>query len=201
MSPAAFREDVRRSKDALEQAAGDAVVGYRAPTFSVVKRTAWALDVLGELGLLYDSSIFPVRHDRYGVPRAPRVPFLARGDGGAILEFPPATLRMLGNNLPVGGGGYFRLLPPAAIGHALAQVRRDGRPAVATLYFHPWEFDPDQPRLPLGRLSRFRTYVGIGRSRARLEALLARHRFARAVDVARRLDAIRHDLPCFRVAG
>jgi polysaccharide deacetylase family protein (PEP-CTERM system associated) len=201
MTPAAFRDDLRRSRDALEQAAGAAVVGYRAPTFSIVARTAWALDVLAEEGFLYDSSIYPVRHDRYGVPHAPRGPFLARGEaGGEVLEIPPATLRVLGGNVPAGGGGYFRLFPPAVIEHALRQTRRSCRPAVAMLYFHPWEFDPDQPRLPLGRLSRWRTYVGIARSRQRLDALLARHRgsFARAVDVARRLDADRAALPAFR---
>jgi len=197
----AFRRDLAQSKDALEQVAGAAVLGYRAPTFSLVRTTAWAVDVLAEAGLLYDSSIYPVRHDRYGVPTAPRAPFLARGPGGGtILELPPATLRLPGLNLPVGGGGYFRLLPPALMERALAQVRTACRPAVATLYFHPWEFDPEGPRLPLRPLSRLRTYVGVGRSRARLEALLGRHRFERADAVARRLDAHRLDLPTFAVA-
>jgi polysaccharide deacetylase family protein (PEP-CTERM system associated) len=202
MTPEAFREDVRTGKDVLEQATGAAVVGYRAPTFSIVRRTAWALDVLADLGMLYDSSIYPVRHDRYGVPGAPRVPFLARGIGREILEIPPATLRVLGANLPVGGGGYFRLLPAALLEQALRQVRRSCRPPVAMLYFHPWEFDPGQPRLPLRRLSlsRFRTYVGIARSRERLGRLLARHRFTRAVDVARRLAEVRQTLPTFRAA-
>jgi polysaccharide deacetylase family protein (PEP-CTERM system associated) len=199
MTPASFRDDVRRSTDALEDAIGAAVVGYRAPTFSIVRRTAWALDVLAELGMLYDSSIYPVRHDRYGVPRAPRMPFLARGAGHEILEIPPATLRVLGTNLPVGGGGYFRLLPPGLMERALKQVRAC-RPAVAMLYFHPWEFDPEQPRLPLRRLGRFRTYVGMARSRHRLGALLARHRFSRTVDVARRLDGQRRHLACFQLA-
>jgi polysaccharide deacetylase family protein (PEP-CTERM system associated) len=199
MTPASFRDDVRRSTAALEDAIGAAVVGYRAPTFSIVRPTAWALDVLAELGMLYDSSIYPVRHDRYGVPKAPRMPFLARGAGREILEIPPATLRVLGTNLPVGGGGYFRLLPPALLERALKQVRAC-RPAVAMLYFHPWEFDPEQPRLPLRRLGRFRTYVGMARSRHRLAALLARHRFSRTVDVARRLEGQRRHLACFRLA-
>lgn len=200
MDPGSFREDVRRSKEALEQATGAGVVGYRAPTFSVVRRTAWALDVLAGLGMLYDSSIYPVRHDRYGVPGAPRWPFMARGDGRAILEIPPATLRVLGSNLPSGGGGYFRLLPPALTRRALAQAA-GGRPAVAMLYFHPWEFDPDQPRLPLRGIGRFRTYVGTSRSRGRLEALMAgRHRFARADDVARRLLDRDEGLPAFRLS-
>ena len=200
MTPDSFHEDVRRSKDALEQATGVAVVGYRAPTFSIVRRTAWALDVLAELGLLYDSSIYPVRHDRYGVPKALRAPFLVQGARREILEIPPATLRMMGANIPVGGGGYFRLLPLGLMSRAVEQVRRGCWPAVAMLYFHPWEFDPEQPRLPLRRLSRFRTYVGIWRSRDRLGVLLTRHRFTRAVDVVRRLDGDRRDLPSFRLA-
>lgn len=188
MTPEAFREDLRRSCDVLEQIVGEAVAGYRAPTFSVLRGTAWALDLLAERGLLYDSSVYPVRHDRYGVPGAPRGPFLALGTERTILELPPATLRLGRTRVPMGGGGYFRLLPPALTERALEQTRRECDPPVAMLYFHPWEFDPDQPRLPLPPLGRFRTYVGIGRGRDRLSALLVRHRFARAVDVARRLD-------------
>jgi polysaccharide deacetylase family protein (PEP-CTERM system associated) len=183
-----FREDLRRSCDALAQVTGEAVAGYRAPTFSIVQRTAWALDILAESGLVYDSSIYPMRHDRYGVPWAPRTPFLARGRSQPMLELPPATLRVARVNLPVGGGGYFRLFPLALMEQGLRQVRRHGEPPVAMLYFHPWEFDPAQPRLPLTRVNRFRTYVGIERTRRRLSSLLARHRFARAVDVARRLE-------------
>ncbi|MFO0810234.1 MAG: XrtA system polysaccharide deacetylase [Gemmataceae bacterium] len=194
MSPAEFADDIRRSKEALEQAAGTEVVGYRAPTFSVVAQTAWALDVLAEAGMTYDSSIYPVRHDRYGVPDAPREPFLARGERHTILELPPATYRVGRANVPMGGGGYFRLFPLWMTEKALRQTAAECRPAVATLYFHPWEFDPDQERLPLGRLSRFRTYVGVGRTRSRLTRLLAKHRFARAIDVAEDLKAGREGL-------
>jgi polysaccharide deacetylase family protein (PEP-CTERM system associated) len=197
MTPASFREDVQRSKEALEDVTGEAVVGYRAPTFSIVRHTAWALDVLAELGMVYDSSIYPVRHDLYGMPGAPRAPFLARTAGGSILEIPPATLRVLGMNMPTGGGGYFRLLPLGVLERTLRQAARTCSPAVAMLYFHPWEFDPDQPRLRMNWRGRFRTYVGIHRSRGRLTALLARHRFARAVDVARQLHAQRDLLTCF----
>jgi polysaccharide deacetylase family protein (PEP-CTERM system associated) len=197
-TPESFREDVRRSKDALEQVTGLPVLGYRAPTFSVVRQTAWALDVLAEEGMRYDSSIYPVRHDRYGVPDAPRAPFLARGDRHAILELPPVTLRLLGVNAPLGGGGYFRLFPLFMTRWAVRQTLRRTAPPVAMLYFHPWEFDPEQERLPLGRLSRFRTYVGIGRTRDRLRALLRRHRFARAIDVAEAID--RSGLPVLELA-
>ncbi len=201
LTPAEFRADLRQSKDTLEQITGEAVVGYRAPTFSIVPSTAWALDILAEEGFLYDSSIFPVHHDRYGVPRAPRVPFLAEGYRHSILEFPPATLRLLGTNLPAGGGGYFRLFPPAVLRRAITQAHQARRPGAAMLYFHPWEFDPDQPSLPLRRLSRFRTYVGIHRTRARLTDLIQRHQFARADVVARRLQQEPQPLPSFAVTG
>jgi polysaccharide deacetylase family protein (PEP-CTERM system associated) len=195
--PASFRADVRRTKDALEQITGEAVVGYRAPTFSLVRHTAWGLDVLAELGVLYDSSIYPVWHDRYGIPEAPRWPFFARCDGGQVLEIPPMTWRCLGTNLPLGGGGYFRLLPLFMMEWALRQVGSQGQPPVAMLYFHPWEFDPDQERLPLRRLSRFRTYVGMRCNRSRLATLFERHHFVRAVDVARRLHTAAQTLPVF----
>lgn len=198
-TPEQFRQDLRQSRDALEQIVGQPVVGYRAPTFSIVRHTAWALDVLAEEGFRYDSSIYPVRHDRYGVPDAPRGPFLAQGQQHAILELPPVRLDVLGLRLPAGGGGYFRLFPLFVMEQALAQVRRAQQPPIAMLYFHPWEFDPQQDHLPLGRLSAFRTYVGQERSRPRLVALLRRHRFVRAIDAVEELGRV--GLPAFRVAA
>jgi polysaccharide deacetylase family protein (PEP-CTERM system associated) len=198
MTREAFREDLRKSKNALEQAIGAGVVGYRAPTFSIVAETAWALDVLAEMEFLYDSSIYPVHHDRYGVPGAPRNPFLAQGADHEVLELPPATLRVVGVNLPIGGGGYFRLLPLPLMKLALSCSRRDPRCEATVLYFHPWEFDPEQPRLPLSRRNRFRTYVGIGRSRERLAELVAGYSFTRAVDLARGLHRRKANLPRFR---
>jgi polysaccharide deacetylase family protein (PEP-CTERM system associated) len=200
LTPEAFREDVRISKDALEQASGAAVVGYRAPTFSVVRQTAWALDILVELGMLYDSSIYPVHHDRYGVPQAPRGPFLAVGADREIVEIPPATLRLPGLNVPVGGGGYFRLLPGSLMRLAVSLSRKDRDCGATMLYFHPWEFDPGQPQLPLKGLNRFRTYVGIGRSRGRLRRLVGTQKWIRAVDLARRLAERPERLARFRVA-
>lgn len=197
-SPDAFREDLKRSVDALEQAGGVKVVGFRAPTFSLMKSTAWAVDELLRVGLTYDTSIFPVRHDRYGVPTAPRQPFFLEGTAGRILELPPLTLRTLGQNLPVAGGGYFRLFPLGFMRAGLTQVA-DVPNAVGMLYFHPWEFDPGQPKLPLGRVSKFRTYVGVAKSERRLGTLLQayRGRFRRAVDVAGELA--KADLPTFRL--
>jgi polysaccharide deacetylase family protein (PEP-CTERM system associated) len=200
MDAASFREDVRTSKDALEQVSGAPVVGYRAPTFSLVRKTAWALDILAEMGFLYDSSIYPVPHDRYGVPDAPRAPFLVQGPRKEILELPPATLRIPGVNLPIGGGGYFRLFPGPLMRWLLALSRRDRSCGATMLYFHPWEFDPDQPRLPLERLGRFRTYVGIRHGRARLSGLLAGRATTRAADLARDLLGRRDRLVRFRLA-
>jgi polysaccharide deacetylase family protein (PEP-CTERM system associated) len=185
--PKSFRDDLLRSKDAIEQVTGERVVGFRAPTFSVMRETAWAIDVLAECGFEYDSSIFPVRHDRYGIPDAPRQPFVAVGAEHEILELPPLTYRVAGMNLPVAGGGYFRLFPPAVMRAGLRQAERAEGPNVAMLYFHPWEFDPDQPRLPLARLSRWRTYVGVKKTTERLERLLREYTFRRAIDVVREL--------------
>jgi polysaccharide deacetylase family protein (PEP-CTERM system associated) len=199
LSPSRFREDVRMSKDALEQVTGQPVLGYRAPTFSIVKDTAWALDILAELGMEYDSSIYPVWHDRYGVPQAPRTPFFARGYQHRILELPPLILKLWGWNAPMGGGGYFRLFPLFLMQHAIRQVARLSQPRVAMLYFHPWEFDPEQARLPLGRLSSFRTYVGISRARKRLTSLLTSYSFSRAIDVARQVARGAAMLPHFHL--
>ncbi len=200
-TPETFREDVRRSKGALEQLTGHAVAGYRAPTFSIMRQTAWALDVLAEEGFLYDSSVYPVRHDRYGVPGGPRHPYWARGRKREILELPPATLRMMGFVLPMGGGGTFRLFPLFLMKKAIAQVFRAGGPPTAMLYFHPWEFDAEQERLPLSALSRFRTYNGIAASRGRLDNLMSEGRsFVRAIDVVQAVQGRVGSLPRFGVA-
>src|SRR5262249_31019948 len=201
LDPVSFREDLRKSKDALEQASGAPVVGYRAPTFSLVRETAWAIDVLVESGMQYDSSIYPVRHDRYGVPAAPRGPFLAQGVSHSILELPPLTYRILGLNLPVGGGGYFRMLPLWLIRRGLAQAAGQSLPRVAMLYFHPWEFEPDQPRLPLTWASRFRTYAGIWRTQERLKSLMGSPRFTRAIDVFQGQSSRNVALTSFALAG
>lgn len=198
-TPDAFREDLRISKDALEQATGAAVVGFRAPTFSVVKETGWAIDVLAECGFEYDSSVFPVRHDRYGIPDAPRGPFMAVGKERELLELPLLTYRVAGLNLPVAGGGYFRLFPLFMMRAGLRQAARSSPPQVGMLYFHPWEFDTEQPRLPLSRLSRWRTYVGMGRTQGRLAKLLTQFPFRRAIDVAREIRASAADLPRYQL--
>lgn len=197
--PDSFRADLLQSKDALEQAAGAAVLGFRAPTFSVMRETGWAIDVLAECGFEYDSSIFPVRHDRYGIPDAPRGPFIAVGCEREMLELPPVTLRTAGFNLPVAGGGYFRLFPLQLMRAGLRQVSRQLKPSVGMLYFHPWEFDPDQPRLPLRPLVRWRTYVGINRTSSRLKSILGSYPFRRAIDVVRDIRAAGIALPRYQL--
>ena len=197
---AGFRDDLRRSKEALEDVGGQHVVGFRAPTFSISRRTAWAIDALVESGFEYDSSIFPVRHDRYGIPDAPRGPFLVKGESAEILELPPLTYRFAGTNLPVAGGGYFRLFPLAAMKAGLKQAALAQPPGnLGMLYFHPWEFDPDQPRLPLKRLSKWRTYVGMGRTTRRLGTLLKSFPFMRAIDAVKAIRESGAELPRFQL--
>ena len=174
LDPDSFRDDLTTSKKLLEDQTGRPVIGYRAPTFSVVPQTAWAIDVLAEAGFQYDASIFPVRHPWYGVPDAPDQPFLVRGstDGATLLEVPPLTLRVAARKkLAVAGGGYFRLLPLWFMKRGLQQAAADRRPAV--LYFHPWEFDPGTPTMPLGRLSRIRTYHGLATAERKLDHIMA----------------------------
>ena len=172
-----FRAELRDSRKLLEDISGKRVVGFRAPTFSITRQTAWALDVLAEEGFGYDSSIFPVRHDRYGIPDAPRWIHRAIGPaGGAIIEIPPLTARAFGVNLPVGGGGYLRLLPGRLLHRAIGKAERAGQPAM--IYLHPWELDPDQPVLPMTRTSRFRHRVNLSRTEPRLRDLLSRHHFS-----------------------
>lgn len=169
-TPDAFRDDIRRTKALLEDAGGVPVRGYRAATFSIGAKNLWAFDVLQEEGYHYSSSVNPIRHDFYGMPDAPRFGFRPNGEGG-IDEFPITTLRLGKRNLPCGGGGFFRLLPYPVYRWALRQVNaRDGQPCI--FYFHPWEIDPDQPRIPGAPLkTRFRHYLNLERTASRLRSL------------------------------
>ncbi|MGF6272023.1 polysaccharide deacetylase family protein (PEP-CTERM system associated) [Massilia sp. UYP11] len=169
-SRAEFDNDIRSSKALLEDIGGQAVVGYRAPSFSIGHANLWALDALHDAGYKYSSSIYPIAHDHYGMPDAPRFAFYPNGPDG-LLEVPITTVKMAGRNLPAGGGGYFRLLPYALSRWMMEKVNReDGEPAL--FYFHPWEVDPGQPRPEgLGAKARFRHYVNIDRMERRLEQL------------------------------
>ena len=172
----AFRDDVRRAKTLLEDAGGRKVVGYRAPSYSITPKSLWALDVLLEEGYQYDSSIFPIRHDRYGIPVSGRKPYFIERPRGTLVEVPGSTTKVGPLNLPVAGGGYFRILPYWWTRWGIARVNeREGRPAI--FYLHPWEIDPEQPRLPAGRLSRFRHYRHLDDTEARLRQLLTDFKF------------------------
>lgn len=171
LDPRKLAADLSAARAAIEDQAQQVLRGYRAPSFSLTTETSWAVDVIAEQGFTYDSSVQPVRHPSYGVPDAPRWPYHLVGRSGVTLaELPPLTWQVGSMRLPVAGGGYFRLFPPALMHAGIRAAAKQGRPAA--LYFHPWEFDADQPRLPLNARQRIRTYVGIGRSRARLERLL-----------------------------
>jgi polysaccharide deacetylase family protein (PEP-CTERM system associated) len=167
-----FMADIGRAKDILEQIGGVRVNGYRAPSFSINHRNLWALECLREAGYRYSSSVYPIRHDHYGMPDAPRFPFLPSGAGG-VLEIPITTVLLFNRNLPAGGGGYFRLLPYLLSRWSLKRVNRmDGQPCI--FYFHPWEIDPGQPRQKgIGLKTRFRHYLNLARMESRLRSLLA----------------------------
>ena len=169
--PAVFRDETRRSKALLENEAQRPVRGYRAATWSITMRSLWALEILADEGIEYDSSIFPVRHDMYGIPGAPRAPHRIRlADGRTLLEFPPSTVRIGPATLPVAGGGYFRLLPWPVMRWAIRRVNGEGLPFM--FYLHPWEIDPDQPRVSVGLKSRFRHYTNLAACAGKLDRLL-----------------------------
>jgi polysaccharide deacetylase family protein (PEP-CTERM system associated) len=188
MSPEEFREDIATAKEILEDTAGVAVDGYRAPTFSVVRETKWALDVMRDVGFRYDASIFPIRHDRYGIPDAPRWPHrIEHGHGKGLVEFPSTTLRVLGRNLPVGGGGYLRLLPMEYTRMALQHLAQQGP---CMVYLHPWEIDALQPRFGLGRLATWRSYHNLNDMELRLSTLLKTLPFGTTRDVLQRMNLL-----------
>ena len=171
LSPEEFRLDVVRAKHILEDIAGLQVKGYRAPSFSISGRNRWALDVLAETGHAYSSSIYPVKHDHYGAPEAPRHPYWPNGASG-ILELPPTTVPLFGRNLPAAGGGYFRLMPYGISRWLLERVNHREQ-ASCMFYFHPWEVDPDQPRPKgLNAKTRFRHYVNLQHMQGKLARLL-----------------------------
>jgi len=182
LTPQQFRADTRRALAALQDAGGKQVLGYRAPTFSLVKRTQWAVPILAEEGFLYDSSVYPVIHDNYGMPEAPRHVFRWQFDGGSLFEIPPLTVSLLGRNLPVGGGGYLRNLPMWYTRWALRRIRtRERRPVL--VYLHPWELDPSQPRLEGSWRSRMRHYRNLELMEERLREIIRGGRFRPLKDV------------------
>jgi polysaccharide deacetylase family protein (PEP-CTERM system associated) len=182
LTPHAFREDLRRAKAALESAAGVPILGYRAPSYSITRDSLWALDVLIEEGYLYDASIYPIHHDRYGIPDWTRHVHRIDREAGSILELPGSTVRWAGMNFPIGGGGYFRLLPYGWTRMGIERLNEtEQRPAI--FYLHPWEIDPAQPRIAVSGLTQMRHYRNLGKTEARLRRMLREFQFGRVSDV------------------
>ena len=178
LSPDEFRADTKAAVRAIEDAAGTRVLGYRAPSWSITKDCLWALDILAEEGFAYDSSIYPIRHDLYGIPGARRFPYeLTCKNGSSLKEYPPATIRLFGQNLPGAGGGYLRIFPLAYTRWMFRKYENDYRERVI-VYLHPWELDPDQPRIASNWRSRLRHYSNLKRMESKLEALLKKYEFA-----------------------
>lgn len=198
IGPKRFREDVRRSKQILEETTGRPVLGYRAPSYSITANSLWALDILIEEGFTFDSSIFPVHHDTYGIPGAPPLPHIIERRSGTITEFPLTTwpLRVLGRQLrlPVAGGGYLRLLPVRFLARTFRKINTvECNPIV--LYFHPWEIDPAQPRIRAGIKSRFRHYLNLSRTEAKLRHLLSSLAFGTMDEVLQRFFSCNGAVP------
>ena len=176
LTPDQFRDDTRRALAAIQDAGGREVLGYRAPTFSIVKQSLWAIPILAEEGFLYDSSVYPVVHDKYGMPEAPRHVFRWEFEGGSLFEIPPLTVSLLGRTLPVGGGGYLRNLPIWYTRWAIRRIREHERRPVL-VYLHPWEMDPLQPRLEGSWKSRLRHYRNLELMEERLREVIQGGRF------------------------
>lgn len=176
LTPEEFATDLRQSLDAIEGVTGQKVRSFRAPSFSVVTRSLWALEILAAAGIELDSSIYPIHHDRYGIPGAQIPPYQVNTPSGNLWEFPPTVWQLPGYNLPVGGGGYLRIFPSQLTHFALGRIRRSGRPF--QIYIHPWEVDPDQPRMRVPLKTRFRHYTNLRKTEHRLEQLLSRFPFA-----------------------
>ncbi len=184
--PRVFREETFRSKALLEDIIQAPVYGYRAASYSITKRSLWALDILVEAGFVYDSSIFPIHHDRYGMPGTPEFPYYLKTPAGdSLIEFPLSTAKLPGFRLPVAGGGYFRLYPYALTKLGLSQINRKGKPFI--FYLHPWEIDPDQPRVSAGWVSRFRHYNNLEKCESRLQRLINDFQFGTAYDALNNL--------------
>ncbi|MCB0281945.1 MAG: DUF3473 domain-containing protein [Calditrichaeota bacterium] len=171
MKPAEFEKDLSYSLKTLEDVSGEKVLGFRAPTFSVVKETFWSWEIMLKLGLVYDSSVYPIWHDRYGVPEAPRKMYLAlEQDQRQLIEFPMSTMRIFNKNVPFGGGGYLRIFPEWITRLGIKRVNKEGIPAI--VFMHPWEFDTDQPKLNLGKIQTIRHYYNIKNNISKLAHLL-----------------------------
>jgi polysaccharide deacetylase family protein (PEP-CTERM system associated) len=178
-TPEQFRQETRRSKQILEDAIGHSVIGYRAASYSITKDCLWALEILQEEGFKYDSSIFPIHHDGYGIPGSSRFCHIT---GASLVEFPPSTVRYAGVNFPIAGGGYFRMFPYAITRWGIKRLN-SGEHHPAMVYLHPWEIDPEQPRIHASALSEFRHYVNLRKTAGRLTRLLQDFTFGTVSEV------------------
>ena len=177
-----FKSDLTKSIAFIEELIGDKVIGYRAPHFSLMENTTWVWPILSKLGILYDSSIFPVKHVRYGFPTAPRFPFYVSLNGtGNLIEYPLSTIKILKSNIPIAGGGYLRLFPYWFIRLAIKKLNAHGQPA--NIYFHPWELDKFQPKAKLATISKIRHYGNIGITESKLRRLMTDFQFVRIRDI------------------
>lgn len=187
-TPEEFRNDLQQSRHVLTDIIGERITAYRAPSFSITKQSRWALEILVEEGFLYDSSVFPIYHDRYGIPDAKPEIHQITTSAGPLWEFPPSVAKFGRLSVPVSGGGYFRLYPLPWTHYCLARINRT-RQHPFLFYVHPWEVDPEQPRLRAGsRFSRFRHYVNLSKTECRIDLLLRRFRFGRLCDVIKQAD-------------
>lgn len=188
-SPEVFRAETVKAKSILEGLIGEPVVGYRAASYSITKRSLWALDIIAEIGFKYDSSIVPVHHDLYGIPGSEASPHRLATGNGELAEFPPTTVRLLGQNVPVGGGGYFRLYPYALTRYLLRRAA-NGASQPFIFYLHPWEIDPGQPRVKAGAVSTFRHYLNLDKCEMRLAQLLRDFSFGTVRNVLKGLNLL-----------
>ena len=184
--PEGFRRDIKKAKYILEDITQAEVLGYRAPNYSITKKSMWALDILMEEGFVYDSSLFPINHDKGGMPDSKRYPFKLYRHKKSMWEFPLSTVRIMNKNIPFSGGGYFRLLPYSFIKWSIGSINGEGRPAV--MYLHPWEFDPAQPKIKTDYLSMFRHYVNMSKTESKLKELLGDFRFKSVRDYLRETE-------------
>ncbi|MFM9961952.1 MAG: XrtA system polysaccharide deacetylase [Planctomycetaceae bacterium] len=193
LTPDEFREDTRQAQQLLEDIIGDRVTLYRAPSFSITERSLWALDILADLGFDCDSSIYPIHHDRYGIPGSNPFPHVIHTKSGELHEFPGSICRLGGMSIPVSGGGYFRLYPARVTAWLLNRVNRRGQPFM--FYLHPWELDPDQPRLAGSLRSRFRHYQNLASTERKLNWLLPRFRFGTMSEALREIPISKSQCP------
>lgn len=201
LGPDRFRFDLRESKDILQQITGDPVTLYRSPSFSITEKSLWALDILVEEGFTIDSSIYPVRHDRYGIPESPTSPYQIKTAAGPIVQVPGLVCKVGMANIPVGGGGYLRLLPWAVTERLLRRVRKGNRPL--NIYIHPWEFDPEQPRIQASWKSRFRHYQNLRTTSNKISRMLRTFHLTTMSDVVQQYLPTAHDadLPNKNIEG